>query len=395
MILLFSAMGFAEAKQDSNQRMETKKQNIENLGVKMSNLHDKIFDLEAQLDDLESYANTDETVKKQKIEKKIADAYDKLDKMQEKAYKLFEIPENRHQKLLEAKQDIINKYKDTGMLNDIFIDHLDESIQVILHSDYFDSHKDSVKSNAKSIADSKRLATLAFVDGDIGDIKVGIKHFTKSSVASDTVCAELDSSYVIDRYTECSRVTIAFPATRGSVDGFVTVGHAFTNVLSVNAGAPSTQLDVFQPGPDYTQPSRGGVGVIPKNAPSWQDSLFDFYWQNQIIGHITYGIYHSRTAHDSAFIDLDSGETVNATVKLWRDREYSIRSYESTASQNVGSYVYQSGATTGMTSGYIVSKGNDDGIYASYHECDGDSGAPVGQYRSGFKVFGMHAGQAV
>ncbi len=395
MILPFSTMDFADAKQDNNQRMETKKQNIENLGEETSNLYGKIFDLEAQLEDLESETSTDETVKKQqKIEKKIADAYGKLNKLQERAYKLFEIPEKRYQKLLEAKQDIINQYQDTGMLDDIFIDHSDESIQVILHSDYFDSHKDSVKSNADSIAASKRLATLASVDGDIGNIKVGIKHFTKSSaVASDVVCAELDSTRS-DRHTKCARVTISFPATRGSVDGFVTVGHAFDDVLSASAGIPSTQLDVFQPGPDYTQPSRGGVGVIPSNAPADRDTFSDTYWQNQIIGHITYGIYQGSTVHDSAFVDLDSGETVNAKVNLWRDREYSIRSYESTASQSVGNYVYQSGATTGVTGGYIISKGNIGGIYAAYHECDGDSGAPVGRYSSGFKVFGIHAGQA-
>ena len=389
MILPFSIMGMVNATpnenagEKANERIDTKKQNIKNLGDKMDTLFMQISDLE---DSLES--ETDEK-EKTKIQKSLNASYDEIDKMQERAYKLFEIPEKRYQKLLEAKQEIINQYQDTGMLDDIFIDHSDESIQVILHSNYFDSHKDSVKNNADSIAASKRSDTLASADGDIGKIEVGIKHVTNSAVASDLICAQLHS--IFRGYTyQCTQATIGFPATRDSNNdrGFVTVGHAFTHALSSSVGPASTNIQVFQPGPDANnvdgRAQTSGAG----------EPLSNYFWQRQLIGKLTYGVYTSGTVHDSAFVKLESGKTVDAEVKLWRDREYSITSYESTSSQSVGGYVYQSGAATGYTSGYIVSTGNARGTYADYNECRGDSGAPVGQYSSGFKVFGMHIGIA-
>ncbi len=367
-------------------RIDTKKQDIANLEIQMKALYEKIFELEATLTDLNSRGITDDV---ETVKSSLDVLYVELDALQEKAYTLFEIPEERHQKLLDIKEEILVQYNSTSRLNDVFVDHLDESVQVIIHSNDFELYKNSVLDTTESIA-SENFEDVA------GNIDIGVKHFTTSSAsASDAICVELGDIYA-ERFKTCARVTISFPATKESDSGFVTVGHAFDTVLSSTAGAPSTQLDVFEPGPNYNSSLKGGVGVIPLNAPASKDNLLvDYYWQRQVIGHVTYGIYNGSTVHDSAFVDLNSGKTVDAEITLWRDREYDIISYESTASQSVGNYVYKSGATTGVTSGYIISKGNTDGIYTSYHECDGDSGSPVGQYRSGFKIFGIHAGQAI
>ncbi|QLH06189.1 hypothetical protein [Nitrosopumilus ureiphilus] len=376
MILPFSMMGIADAIQDNNQRMEAKKQNIANLGDKMQALSVKIFDLEATLANLESEGNVDE---QESIKKTLAASYGELDRLQAKAYKLFEIPEKRYQKLLEAKQQILEEYDGTGMIDDIFIDHSDESIQVILYSDYFESHKDTVKSKADSIA-SKKPATPA---DDVGNIKVGIKHFTPSAVmASDEACAGVGSGN--SGYNQiCNKATISFPATKSSVNGFVTVGHALQEGLNTYPSNAINQLPVYQPGPADT--NGNGIGVVPTG-----QSLTDLNWQAQILGTLSYGVYDASQNEDAAFVKLSLGKTVNKEVDI-NGATYNIASYL-TGNPTIGHYVYKSGLATGTTFGFVQSV-NTDGVYASYTQCKGDSGSPVGTVLGAdFTFYGMHLG---
>ncbi len=343
----------------------------------MKTLYERIFELEATLSDLNSKGITDDV---ETVKSSLDALYVELDTLQEKTYTLFKIPQERHQKLLDVKEEILRQYNNTALLNDVFVDHLDESVQVIIHSNDFELHRNSVLDTTESIA-SENFEDVA------GNIDIGVKHFTASSATGgDLYCAE----FVRKSYNQniiCNQATIAFPATKGSDSGFVTVGHAFGNLLPKTAGTPTYQAKVYQPGPDSDK-------IDSATVPTGQ-SLSDLSWQAQVIGTLKYGVdKDGNNTLDSAFVKLASGKTVDATVKLWRDRAYPIISYESTNSQRIGSYVYQSGAATGHTSGHIISANNINGTYASYNECKGDSGAPVGQYSSGFKLFGMHVGLA-
>ena len=313
--------------------------------------------------------------------------------LQERANKLAEIPEDRHEKLLEAKEDIIKMYESrVGIIDYVFIDHYDESIQVVLKSDRFESHKNDVKGNAKMIVDQKSASA------DIGGIKTEVKRFIPSATASDLMCAELFHDHR-QRYIHCVQATIGFPATRthdsgdASVtdSGFITVGHAFDEILSATAGVPSFLPQVFQPGPsegDF-RPSR----------------INNTEWQAQVIGNLSYGIYQDNangtdTVHDSAFVKLAPNKSVEPKVTIMTNNtltaEWPITSYVPTTSQNVMDFVYQFGAFSGHTYGYIAAKTADAGVHAKYNECRGDSGAPVGRYYvgSGFGLYGMHLGIA-
>ncbi len=354
-------------------RIDTKKQEIANLEIQMKVLYERIFELDATLSDLKS---KDET---ENVKDTIDALYVELDILQDKTYEHFEIPEKRHQKLLDIKQEILVQYNNTSLLNDVFVDHLDESIQVIIHSNDFELHKNNVLDATESIA-SENFEDVA------GNIDIEVKHVTLSVGASDLMCSEMERKSHSQNIL-CGHATIAFPATKGSDNGFVTVGHAFGNLLSITAGAPTYQSKVYQPGPD------SGNIVGSATVPVGQ-SLSDLSWQATVIGTLNYGTYKDNSTKDTAFVKLATGKTVDATVKLWRDRTYSITSYESTDSQSIGSYVYQTGAATGYTSGHIISTDNARGTYASYNECKGDSSVPVGQYSSSFKLYGMHVGKA-
>ncbi len=347
----------------------------------MKVLYERIFEFEATLSDLNSNGITD---RQKNVATSLDVLYVELDTLQEKTYTLFKIPQERHQKLLDVKEEILRQYNNTALLNDVFIDHLDESVQVIIHSNDFELYKNSVLDTTESIA-SENFEDVA------GNIDIGVKHVTLSAGASDLMCTQLEQTRFGSGYTyQCSQATIVFPATKGSDSGFVTVGHAFSGALSeTTSGIATTNIQVFQPGPDPTNVN----GAAKTTGAS--DPLSSRNWQTQLIGTLKYGVdKDGNNTLDSAFVKLASGKTVDATVKLWRDRAYPIISYESTDSQRTGSYVYQSGAATGHTSGHIISTGNERGTYASYNECRGDSGAPVGQYSSGFKLFGMHVGLA-
>ena len=107
-------------------RIESKKHDLQSLEDEVKRFVTNISDLE------ESLSSETDISKKAEIAKKISRAYDAIDEIQEQTYKLMEIPDKRHKKMAEARDEIIEQYKGTGMLDDVFISHADESIQVIL-----------------------------------------------------------------------------------------------------------------------------------------------------------------------------------------------------------------------------------------------------------------------
>ena len=342
----------------------------------MTTVSKRIFELEVTLTDLKSRGITDG---QENVKDTIDALYVELDALQEKAYTLFEIPEKRHQKLLDIKQEILVQYNNTSLLNDVFVDHLDESVQVVLHSNDFELYKNSVLDTTGSIA-SENFEDVA------GNIDIGVKHFTASTVTGgDLYCAEFGPRHG-QRNHQCAQATIAFPATKGSDNGFVTVGHAFDEVLSKTASAPTSQLKVFQPGPD---PSNVDGSA---HTPTGQ-SLSDLSWQATVIGKLNYGIYNGDNFNDAAFVKLLHGKTIDRKINHY-GIDYDIAGYN-TGNPAIGHYVYQTGAATGTTFGFIRSV--DMGIvHASYNECTGDSGAPVGTVSRGeFTVYGMHLGKDV
>ena len=354
-------------------RIDTKKKDIANLEIQMTTVSKRIFELEATLTDLKSRGITDG---QENVKDTIDALYVELDALQEKAYTLFEIPEKRHQKLLDIKQEILVQYNNTSLLNDVFVDHLDESVQVVLHSNDFELYKNSVLDTTGSIA-SENFEDVA------GNIDIGVKHFTASTVTdSDLYCAEFaHKSY--NQNTACGKATIAFPATKGSDSGFVTVGHAFGDLLPSTAGTPTYQSKVYQPGPESDKIDSATVPV--------GQSLSDRVWQAQVIGKLKYGIDASNS-NDAAFVKLLPGKTIDREISHY-GIDYGIAGYN-TGNPAIGHYVYQTGASTGTTFGFVRSV--DMGIvHASYNECKGDSGAPVGTVSRGeFTVYGMHLGLA-
>ena len=377
MILPFSMVDFADAKNDNNLRIESKKQNLQNMEDKVEEIVRNISNLKNSLSS-ETDAN-----ERANIEREISKGFDKIDRIQEQAYKMIEIPEKRYQKLVEAKNEIINQYKDTGMLDDVFIDHSNESIQVVLHSDYFEANKDRVKNMSDSIATSKRSAAIDSGDGDIGNIEVGINHFTTSSRAGDEMCAQYfptHSSVLV----ECAKATIAFPASRGGVDGFVTVGHAFEHSVEDFPDDAIHQRDVWQPGPPTD-------GVDTRVSDADEGPLSN--WNSHKIGVLKYGVWDDdNKREDAVWIDLNTGKSVDTQVRLF-GTNYDITGY-STNHATVGSFVYKSGMN-GDDVGQVVSGGGVYFDYAKYDQCPGDSGSPVGKLLSGdFTVYGMHVGLA-
>ncbi len=377
MILPFSMADFADAKNDNNLRIESKTQHLQNMEDKVEKLVIGISNLK---NSLSSETNANEIAN---IERKISKDFDEIDRIQEQTYKLFEIPEKRYQKLVEARDEIINQYKDTGMLDDVFIDHSNESIQVVLHSDYFEANKDSVKNMSDSIAASKRSTTIDSGDGDIGNIEVGIKHFTTSTRAGDEMCAEYfptHSSVAI----ECGKATVAFPASRGGVDGFVTVGHAFEQNVKTFPDDAIHEQDVWQPGPPTD-------GVDTRVSDADEGPLSN--WDSHKFGVLKYGVWDTNNKReDAVWIDLNFGKSVDSQIHLY-GTNYDITGY-STSHATVGSFVYKSGMN-GYDVGQVVSGGGVYFDYAKYDQCPGDSGSPVGKLLSGdFTVYGMHVGLA-
>ena len=357
-------------------RIDTKKKDIANLEIQMTTVSKRIFELEATLTDLKSRGITDG---QENVKDTIDALYVELDALQEKAYTLFEIPEKRHQKLLDIKQEILVQYNNTSLLNDVFVDHLDESVQVVLHSNDFELYKNSVLDTTGSIA-SENFEDVA------GNIDIGVKHFTASTVTGgDLYCAEFGPRNNQHDY-QCVQATITFPATRGSDNGFVTVGHTFSEVLSITAGIATSQLKVFQPGPDANN-----IDNAIAHVPTGQ-SLSDLSWQAQVIGKLNYGIYNGGNSNDAAFVKSLPGKTIDREISHY-GIDYDIASYHM-GNPSVGHYVYKSGATTGTTFGVIQSV-NTDNVYAGYGQCPGDSGSPVGTVSRGeFTVYGMHLGIA-
>ncbi len=361
-------------------RIDTKKQDIANLEIQMTTVSKRIFDLEATLTDLKSRGITDG---QDNVKDTIDALYVELDALQEKAYTLFEIPEKRYQKLLDIKQEILVQYNNTALLNDVFVDHLDESVQVVLHSNDFELYRNSVLDTTGSIA-SENFEDVA------GNIDIEVKHFTESTVTGgDLYCAEFGPRNNQRDY-QCAQATITFPATRGSDNGFVTVGHTFSEVLSITAGIATSQLKVFQPGPDANN-----IDNAIAHVPTGQ-SLSDLSWQATVIGKLTYGIYDNRedgiNSNDAAFVKSLPGKTIDREISHY-GIDYDIASYHM-GNPSVGHYVYKSGATTGTTFGFIQSV-NTDNVYAGYGQCPGDSGSPVGTVSRGeFTVYGMHLGIA-
>lgn len=254
---------------------------------------------------------------------------------------------------------------------------------LVLHSDYFEAHKDSVKSVSDSIAASKRSATIDSGDGDIGNIEVGIKHFTTSARAGDEMCAEYFPTH--SSVTEqCGKATIAFPASKDSVDGFVTVGHAYQNNVEDFPDDAIHEQDAYQPGP----PTDGVDGSV---SDADEGPLSN--WSSHKFGVLKYGVWDTDNKHeDAVWIDLNTGKTVDSTIHLY-GTNYDITGY-STSHATVGSYVYKSGMH-GYDVGQVVSGGGVYFDYAKYDQCPGDSGSPVGKLLSGdFTVYGMHVGLA-
>ena len=384
-ILPFHMMDMADASQDHNQRIVTKEQDITNLGDRMNALVIAITQLDATLSELE--LTGEEPIQQERIKTAIIARYNQLDALQEQAYVLFEIPNDRYQKLLDTKQKITDEYKDAGILDDVFIDHANESIQVILHSKDYTSQRETVKTKAESFVTGKPgLLT----DADFGDIQIGVKHFTESVMAGDVGCASHRPMYTSHK-TQCNRFTIAFPAEKDSVDGFVTVGHAFQGALKDKADVAINHLQVYQPGPPAKSDTSLGAGLVPPGA-----LLMNPYWQAQIIGKLDYGSYSVKNGLDTAFVKLLPYKTIDKTIKVF-DNIYDIVSYR-TSDPVIGQYVYKTGISSGTTFGYIKSGDNIDGVYASYAECGGDSGSPVGSLLASgstieYVFYGMHLGR--
>ena len=386
MILPFSVADFADANQDDKQRIDAKKEKIDLVGEEIEALYAQISGLRAELAGLADPAARDpiDFGELERISGAIDARYDRIDGLQERAYKLFEIPEKRHEKLLEARQEIAKEYEGTGLLSDVFIDYQDESIQVILKQEHFESHKDSVKRDAKSIADKKSAA-----GADIGKFEVQAKYLAPSVKAGDVKCSQY-GTYHSARDWECSHGTIAFPATivypetEVDVNGFVVVGHGFPKLLSSDPGFPAERVQVFQPGPDVDAP-RGTVSLD-------SERLTTPKWQAQVIGTLGYGVDDNHTNHDAAFVELRTGKTVDSTVDI-SGNDHDITSY-TTNDTRVGQYVYKSGIATGTSFGPVKSVG-DGTAYAAYTTCVGDSGSPVGTVSRGdFTVYGMNVGLA-
>ena len=376
LILPFSMTNFADAGKENEQRIDAKKENIDRVRGDIEAMTKEISGLRTELTGLAEQGPID-FADLERISKALDARNASMERLQETSYQLFDIPDTRHEKLVEIKQDIIEKFKGTGIIDDVFIDHYDESIQIILKYDYFESHKNDVKNNSKTIA----TANSTFVE--IGDVKVGVKYFVPSAEAGDAICAELGMESA-DRLTTCQNGTIAFPASKGSDSGFVTVGHIFRQGLSSSPGNPTQQLSVYQPGPSTNDE---GEVEIP-------DGQTMANYANQIIGHLEYGVYGGQPNpnRDYAFVDLDDNEAIDSTVNLYGNT-YDLVSYAS-YDPTIGDPVYKNGVTTGSSSGHVRYVGNSY-AYASYTQCPGDSGSPVVATASGgYTVHGIHLGVA-
>jgi len=361
-------MGVADATDDTNQRIENKIQNIEELEDQLEQVHIQIVQLQASG---ESYEELDRL-------------YELRDSLQDTAYTLFEIPEYRYQRLLEVKQSIIDEYEDQGILDDVFIDHSDESIQVILHTEHFESNREMIE-NTSTLPVKKSTR-------DVGDIVVEAKHFTESAATGgDRICVDFLKPTTAGYNVQCSQMTIAFPATRGNSTGFVTVAHGFgeyqirdhRNPNNFGSpGSPSGVSKVYSPGPSFDDDA-----VVVLNS----GQLSDRNWQIQWIGTLDYIAYNGDNL-DSAFVELKRGKTIDVEVNHY-GRDIDIGSYLS-GDPRVGQFVYKTGAVTGTTGGFIKNV-NPNSVYAAYQECDGDSGSPVGNiFSEGYRIYGMHLGLA-
>lgn len=297
------------------------------------------------------------------IQKKIDSSYEEIDRLQDIAFELYEIPEERQQLLDSSMKEIIETYSlpskenPNTVLDDVFINAKDESIYVLKNTKAIERD-----ASLQTVAANLESEINAMVDDSIEVIfSEGIDESGCTyDYERDDYCqpsaggVKIQGANTYDSSVETS--TLSFPATRDSVSGFVMIGHG---TLTLDGGE-----DIYQP-----------------TKPSYK------------IGDLVVGFNDSDC--DCSFIDLSPGRTVDAEVVYNTIYNLDIDDYIPKSSQSEGQYVTMSGIGSGVELGQIVSTDTGNSwVYADYDSTTNDSGAPVGKVLSGeIDIYGIHKGR--
>lgn len=366
---------FADAQMQANQeRITTKMQQIDNNFAQYKQVRiatdlleseravlDEKIEQTSQLGD----SQVDGLVKQRDtIQKKIDSSYEEIDRLQEIAFTLFEIPEEREKLLESSMKKIIDKYSlpskenPNTVLDDVFINAKDEALYVLKNTKAIERD-----ASLQIVAENLESEINALVDDSIEIVfSEGIDESgcTYDSERDDYCQPAAGGVYIEGANTYDSTVessTLSFPATRNSVSGFVMIGHG---TLTRDGGE------------DIYQPTKSG---------------------SYKIGDLVVGYYDDDC--DCSFIDLSPGRTVDAEVVYNTIYNLDIDDYIPRSSQSVGHYVTMSGVTSGVELGQVTSTSTGNSwVYADYDSASGDSGAPVGKVLSGeIDIYGIHKGR--
>lgn len=261
-------------------------------------------------------------------------------------------------KLGQAKERILNLSEQEFRETPVFMAWVDEKTSTLMVG----IDDKATLSKAEYEMKVKQLV------GDI-PIQVGFGHFTPDTCTSrDSDCRPVIGGVKVYDGTNGKSGTLMIPATRSSTSGIIMSGHV----------ADCTT------GHTIDQTTGSTIGIVTVNPSSDRYS-------------------------DSAFVPLNGGITSSQKIYKTSSTQYNIVGKKASSLTSVGTTVYMSGLTSGVTSGTIQAKGvgfqnQHCGVYdlnsqilANYASGTGDSGAPIfstPDASNNVYIYGIHVGTA-
>lgn len=333
------------------------KSEVDSISTQLQSIGNSSDMLQTRQNELKQQLNSDQSL--------MASDVQELKKLEQKNIKSYQVDSKTEKRLLDAEKAIKEKYNvdqndpiNNNPVQQVYADSKFRNIVVMLDPDMVDGNSFIAKDANGNLVHLDALSIQAVEPNLDIPVKTEFGKFNLASCSSTTngICTPLVGGVSISMISNVpnSLNTVGYRAFIGQQAGFVIAGHTIKTLAEFNANVPLSQSMI---GRQIVQP----------------------YTSSNVIGPVT-AVGFDSSGHpycDCAFVAVN-GQTLN-NIFINGVTQTAITFNKPSSQQVVGSFVYKSGASSGISMGQVTTQPTPTIVIAgaSLSSAGGDSGSPV------------------